>query len=318
MDNARLLPGVGLARLASLASMAAAGQGDGNCNRRLGRDVDLGGIRLCGPKLAAGSSDPAGLLASGSVRPACESGVPDDAAEIRSEAASGIHSVFDKECGAPILESRARICVSILLSTRAVRPGCTVLNGYGPFCGGVLEHCRSARLCVLRDVSICSDASPASNRKCGGMAAATVENSHAEFICASSCQHSSQHLSKRARRSEPCNCTGTHAISTNHWLDFSLLRDRHRRRGGYRPVSLRCRCVVGNGARGRFLLDSGWVIGKKRAAKSRPSQEWGDETLMWNIIAVYRKSDPLKTFPPRERFLAGHRGQSKVFTPLNL
>ena len=96
MDNARLLPGVGLARLASLASMAAAGQGDGNCNRRLGRDVDLGGIRLCGPKLAAGSSDPAGLLASGSVRPAGESNLPNEIAEMGSEAACDLHSLFNE------------------------------------------------------------------------------------------------------------------------------------------------------------------------------------------------------------------------------
>src|SRR6266567_799003 len=255
MDNVGLLPRICRAGLASHTSMAPAGGGDRDRDRGLRWNLDHGHFGVYSPGLAAGSSDSAGLLASWSVRSTFESGFPKEIAGMGSEAAFGLWPSFNEYSGTQTFRSRPRICISTLLSARAVWPGCAVFNGYGPLCGGVLEYCHPACVSVLCDVPVRSNASTPSDRKRSSMATSTVETPHAESLSSSPCHHSSEHVSKRTRGSKPCDSARAYAFGAGGWRDFSLLCDRHCRRRIHRPIPLRRRCIAGSGARGDFVRD---------------------------------------------------------------
>src|SRR5207302_4456411 len=103
----------------------------------------------------------------------------------------------------------ARTGLLIVLPAGTARRGCSLRLGHGPLCRRILERGPSPCLRMLRDVSVCPDTSPKSDRTRFAMAASAKSIAQVESVRSASHEYSSEHVSQRACRSEPCCCPGT-------------------------------------------------------------------------------------------------------------
>src|SRR6266446_346420 len=208
----------------------------------------------CGAELAAGASDSDGVLADRSVCPAVEQGVANVAAAIRSETASGPHLLFGPQSGGPVPEHDFGIFLPLLLSTRAVRSGGSLLDRNGPVRGRVLEYRRPPCIRVLRHFPVCPNPSTTRNRRLHRLAATANKTSDAESFRSPPRQYSSEHVSERPCGSQPGHLAGADSAGTPGRPCLSLRRRKYCSRGVYRPLSLCAGCACRRCARCGFIL----------------------------------------------------------------